>query len=101
FPVLNLDLIYGIPGQTGPTWAQSLAEALRWRPEELYLYPLYVRPLTGLGRRAAENNAVESPAAVNTLDLLDDRLALYRQGRETLLAAGYTQLSMRQFRRAS
>ena len=27
--------------------------ALAWRPEELYLYPLYVRPLTGLGRGAA------------------------------------------------
>ena len=27
------------------------------------------------------------------------RLALYRQGRDTLRAAGYTQLSMRQFRR--
>lgn len=88
FPVLNLDLIYGIPGQTEQTWVESLTEALRWRPEELYLYPLYVRPLTGLGRRS-------------TVDRLDDRLALYRLGRDTLLAAGYTQLSMRQFRLAS
>jgi coproporphyrinogen III oxidase-like Fe-S oxidoreductase len=88
FPVLNLDLIYGIAGQTPQTWAQSLTEALRWRPEELYLYPLYVRPLTGLGRRS-------------TVDPLDNRLALYRQGRDALLAAGYTQLSMRQFRLAA
>lgn len=88
FPVLNLDLIYGIPEQTARTWAESLHEALRWRPEELYLYPLYVRPLTGLGRRS-------------TVEAADDRLARYRQGRDILLSAGYQQLSMRQFRLAS
>lgn len=49
-PVLNIDLIYGIDGQTEQTWRSSLDAALAWRPEELYLYPLYVRPLTGLGR---------------------------------------------------
>lgn len=49
-PVLNIDLIYGIDGQTEDSWRSSLDAALAWRPEELYLYPLYVRPLTGLGR---------------------------------------------------
>ncbi|MCA8923574.1 MAG: STM4012 family radical SAM protein [Planctomycetes bacterium] len=84
FPVLNLDLIYGLPGQTEASWARSLEAALRWQPEELFLYPLYVRPLTGLERRGL-------PAA------RDLRLALYRQGRARLLAAGYTQRSMRLF----
>ena len=87
-PMLNIDLIYGIEGQTPATWAESLAAALHWRPEELYLYPLYVRPLTGLSRRAA-----------STQDWNMQRLMLYRQGRDTLLAAGYRQLSMRHFRR--
>ena len=50
-----------------------------------------MRPLTGLGRRGA-------PAADPEWDR--QRLALYRQGRDTLRAAGYGQLSMRQFRRA-
>ena len=49
-PVLNIDLIYGIDGQTAASWRSSLDAALAWQPEELYLYPLYVRPLTGLGR---------------------------------------------------
>jgi oxygen-independent coproporphyrinogen-3 oxidase len=91
-PVLNLDLIYGIPGQTASTWALSLAETLRWAPEEVYLYPLYVRPLTGLGRRSSSGEDPEWDR---------QRLALYRQGRDTLRAAGYEQLSMRHFRRAS
>lgn len=89
-PVLNIDLIYGIDGQTAGTWQESLDAALAWQPEELYLYPLYVRPLTGLGRRAHDR-----------ADWDTQRLTLYRQAVETLGAAGYRQESMRQFRRAN
>jgi oxygen-independent coproporphyrinogen-3 oxidase len=94
--VLNLDLMYGLPDQTEATWAASLAAALAYRPEELYLYPLYVRPLTTLGRREARAAAASPPATGD-----DRRAALYEQGRATLLAAGYRQISMRMFRRAS
>ncbi|MFJ8196386.1 STM4012 family radical SAM protein [Streptomyces sp. NPDC096152] len=89
-PVLNIDLIYGIDGQTPATWRTSLDAALAWRPEELYLYPLYVRPLTGLARRTAHTDRAWD----------EQRLALYRQGRDHLLAHGYEQVSMRMFRRA-
>ncbi|MEU0689609.1 STM4012 family radical SAM protein [Streptomyces uncialis] len=89
-PVLNIDLIYGIDGQTAESWRLSLDAALRWRPEELYLYPLYVRPLTGLGRRAAVGERAWD----------EHRLGLYRAGRDHLLAHGYEQRSMRMFRRA-
>ncbi|MET9440992.1 STM4012 family radical SAM protein [Streptomyces sp. NPDC006610] len=89
-PVLNIDLIYGIDGQTEETWRHSLDAALHWRPEELYLYPLYVRPLTGLDRRR--------PGPDPQWD--EQRLRLYRAGRDHLLAHGYTQQSMRMFRRA-
>ncbi|MEU9919871.1 STM4012 family radical SAM protein [Streptomyces griseoluteus] len=89
-PVLNIDLIYGIDGQTERTWLRSLDAALAWRPEEMYLYPLYIRPLTGLGRRA--------DAADPEWD--EQRLRLYRTGRDHLLAHGYEQRSMRMFRRA-
>ncbi|GGM09158.1 MULTISPECIES: STM4012 family radical SAM protein [Micromonospora] len=88
-PVLNIDLIYGIDGQSAETWRQSLDAALAWQPEELYLYPLYVRPLTGLGRRAPSR-----------ADWDADRLARYQQAVQVLGAAGYRQESMRQFRRA-
>ncbi|MFH8926625.1 STM4012 family radical SAM protein [Streptomyces pristinaespiralis] len=89
-PVLNIDLIYGIDGQTERTWLSSLDAALVWEPEELYLYPLYVRPLTGLGRLGAAGDAAWD----------EQRLRLYRAGREHLLAHGYEQVSMRMFRRA-
>jgi oxygen-independent coproporphyrinogen-3 oxidase len=84
FPVLNIDLIYGLPGQTVPSWLDSIRGALEYAPEELYLYPLYVRPLTGLGRSGRAWD--------------DQRLACYRSGRDFLLSEGYEQVSMRMFR---
>lgn len=91
FPVLNIDLIYGIEGQTERTWRESLDAALAWRPEELYLYPLYVRPLTGLARLG------DPPPGVDR-DWDEQRLRLYRRGRDHLLERGYEQVSMRMFR---
>ena len=85
-PTLNIDLIYGLPGQTVDSWLASLRAALRHAPEELYLYPLYVRPLTGLGRTGRAWD--------------DLRLTCYRAGRDLLLGEGYAQHSMRMFRRA-
>ncbi|RKH09056.1 coproporphyrinogen III oxidase family protein [Corallococcus sp. CA053C] len=84
FPTLNVDLIYGIEGQTPDTFLQSLRAALRYAPEEVYLYPLYVRPLTFLGKKSRAWD--------------DLRLSLYRTGRDFLLAEGYSQVSMRMFR---
>ncbi|MFF0967211.1 STM4012 family radical SAM protein [Streptomyces sp. NPDC003703] len=89
FPILNIDLIYGIDGQTEQSFQVSLDAALSWEPEEIYLYPLYVRPLTGL--MAKHDNSGESWD--------EQRLRLYRFGRDHLLAAGYRQTSMRVFSR--
>lgn len=85
FPILNLDLIYGIPGQTASSWQASLEAALHYAPAELYLYPLYVRPLTGLDRLGREPG--------------DTRLELLEQARDYLATHGYEQISMRLFRR--
>lgn len=84
---LNLDLIYGAEGQTLESWEESLRRALSFEPEELFLYPLYVRRLTGLSRRKQPGD--------------DLRLACYRLGRDLLLESGYVQQSMRCFIRAA
>ena len=85
-PEVNTDLIYGINGQTAKTWQYSLERTLAYTPTEIYLYPLYTRPLTGL-------------AKLNNQASIDNRLLLYRQGRQYLLENGYRQVSMRCFRR--
>jgi oxygen-independent coproporphyrinogen-3 oxidase len=90
-PIVNIDLIYGIDGQTRSSWRASLQSAMAWRPEEIFLYPLYVRPLTGLGRIRV---AAEADAEWD-----EQRLDLYRTGRDFLLENGYEQVSMRMFRR--
>jgi oxygen-independent coproporphyrinogen-3 oxidase len=83
---LNIDLMYGLPGQTEDSWRATLHAALEYRPEELYLYPLYVRPLTTLGKHAAASGE-------------DRRAALYEQARALLHDAGYHRLSLRMFSR--
>lgn len=99
-PTLNLDLIYGIAGQTVASFLASIDSALAHAPEELYLYPLYVRPLTGLGRIEAKSNGNSPGKTAFNLqpEPLDERLSLYQAGRDRLLQAGYTQVSMRMFR---
>ncbi len=84
-PVLNLDLIYGGAGQTPAGFVRQIEHTLAYAPEEIFLYPLYVRPLTGLGNQGGSWD--------------DERLACYRVGRDRLLDAGYDQFSMRLFRR--
>lgn len=83
FATLNVDLIYGIAGQTPASFVAAIDRALAWAPEQLYLYPLYQRPLTGLGRHGRSWD--------------DQRLACLRAGRDRLLEAGYRQVSMRMF----
>lgn len=87
FPVLNIDLIYGGEQQSLSQWLWSVQEAIRWQPEELYLYPLYVRPLTGLGRQQRSWD--------------DHRLEAYREAAALLQSNGYEQVSMRMFRRTN
>ncbi len=85
FPILNIDLIYGLPGQTVQSWVRSLNEALLHQPQELYLYPLYVRPLTGLAKTSKTWDEV--------------RMNCYHAARKKLRAEGFEQVSMRYFRR--
>lgn len=87
FKCLNIDLIYGIVGQTVESWRRSLDEALEFAPQEIYLYPLYVRPLTNLDRIGIQPT--------------DIRLDLYRAARHFLQSQGYRQISMRLFRKQS
>jgi oxygen-independent coproporphyrinogen III oxidase len=88
FETINLDLIFGTAGQTSESFLTSIDAALGWQPHEIFLYPLYVRALTGLARIGS-----------GTRDQADKRLALYRAGRDRLLDRGYEQVSLRLFRR--
>lgn len=83
FDHINIDMIYGIPGQREESLLNSLEEALRYQPEEMFIYPLYVKPGTGLYRKGMQS----SP----------DAFVLYRAAKEFLQKAGYVRKSMRRF----
>lgn len=86
FPRLNIDLIYGIPGQTRESFLHSLTQALAFAPQEIFLYPLYIRPKTGMEKTGASGR--QDPTLT---------YRLYRAGRDRLLSQGFTQTSMRRF----
>ena len=86
FEELNIDLIYGLPGQTRDSWSATIEKVIGYAPESLYIYPLYIRPQTGFAEPGERIPSAE----------LYER---YRLARESLIAAGYKQITMRHFRR--
>lgn len=85
FESVNIDIIYGIPGQTGSDLLESLSEALIYKPEEIFIYPLYVKPKTPLYKEGLK------PA--------DNTFQLYSLAKEFLESKGYVRKSMRRFER--
>ncbi len=83
FPCINLDLIYGIPGQTVESLLDSAGQAAAYEPEEMFVYPLYIKNGTFLAGRVT----------------LDPEIVyeMYQELRDFLKERGYKQLSMRRF----
>ncbi len=76
FDNLNLDLIYGLPGQTLDDWQADLAAALGQAPEHLSLYALTLEPGTPLTARVAcgELPSPDSELAAGMYELAERRL---------------------------
>ncbi len=77
----NLDLIYGVPGQTLASWEQSLEAALALDPPHLSLYCLTIEPGTPM-QRWLQNGRFSPPDP----DLAADQ---YQLARELLAQRGY------------
>ena len=83
FENLNLDLIYGLPGQTLSRWQESLRRAVELGSEHLSLYALTIEQGTPYGRWAARGlMPVPDP------DLAAD---MYEWSSEYLQGQGYEQ----------
>ncbi len=81
FENINLDFMFGLPGQTQKKWRQTLRTALALQAEHLSLYSLSVEPNTPLAAWVARGQVPEPDA-----DLAAD---LYDVARETLIQGGY------------
>ncbi len=51
----NVDLIYGLPGQSKDSWFMSLNKVLEFHPSVLSLFPVVVRPTSKI-RNAREKS---------------------------------------------
>ena len=96
FPIMNLDLIYGAKNQSTESWLQSVDMAIHYQAEEIYLYPLYVRELTGLESVQQNKSSLDDQMGWDA-----QRLDAYRAARDYLYSSGYEQVSFRMFRRAA
>jgi len=74
---LNLDLIFGIPGQTAVTWHSSLSQALALAPKHLSCYSLIYEPNTAMTARMKKGEFQPINEDLE-LDLFNDTYAALR-----------------------
>lgn len=81
FRNVNLDLMFGLPGQSARAWKENLARAIELGPEHLSLYCLTIEPNTRFHRLAHSG----------LLDLPDDaaQVQMYDLAVRTAEEAGY------------
>jgi oxygen-independent coproporphyrinogen III oxidase len=81
FMDLNLDLMFGLPGQSLPAWDRSLHEAIAFAPTHVSVYGLTVEERTPFYRRQQ----------LGQLDLPDEeaQVAMFEHADQLLTAAGY------------
>lgn len=83
FENINLDFIFGLPGQDVAQWEASLHELIRWEIDHLALYSLIVEPGTPLQSQVAAGRVVVPN---------DDTTAeMYERAIDILGSAGYIQ----------
>ncbi len=85
---LNLDLIYGLPGQTGESWRKSVEAALTMNPEHLSCYGLTVEEGTPLAQRVARGERLPDD---------DEQAERYLWTVDMLAQAGYEQYEVSNF----
>lgn len=91
FDNLNLDLIYGIPGQSLDRWRASLDRAIELSPDHLSCYALMYEPGTALTRQRAQGR----------VEACDESLEveMFEMTIDVLRAAGYEQYEISNFAR--
>lgn len=83
---VNLDLMYGLPGQPPAAWRATLDQALDLAPDHLSLYALTVEPGTPLDGRVERGEV--APLDPDTV------AAMYEMAAERLAASGYRQYEL-------
>ncbi|MDK2820907.1 MAG: hypothetical protein PWP31_872 [Clostridia bacterium] len=89
FDNINLDLIFGLPGQTLTNWQNTLKEAIALQPEHISVYSLQIEEGTYWGNLAANGKLI--------LPGEDLELAMYQEAQSKLSAAGFEHYEISNF----
>jgi oxygen-independent coproporphyrinogen III oxidase len=92
FDNINLDLIFGLPGQTMEHWRNTLQKVIELQPEHISTYCLILEEDTHFWSLLQQGH-------IRPDDELE--LAMYQTGIETLAAAGYRQYEISNFAKPS
>lgn len=88
---INLDLIYGLPGQSRESWLQTLSFALSLHPDHVSAYCLELHPNTPLARAVGQGRL--------RLPEEEETAAMLRAAMTVLPAAGLRQYEVTNFAR--
>ena len=92
FTNINLDLMYGLPGQRIEDWAYSLEQALALAPEHLSLYELTIEENTPLADQV-RCGSLRIPVEEEVLGMLETTKTMVRQ-------AGFTRYEISNYARS-
>lgn len=80
FRSINIDLMYGLPGQTVESWLQSIRAALRFQHEKIYTHAIWIR------KPEIRQDCRNSPATKQTLhsSYVKNRNGIYQNDQRPL-----------------
>ncbi|TCZ65692.1 oxygen-independent coproporphyrinogen III oxidase [Flaviaesturariibacter aridisoli] len=88
FTSINFDLIYGLPLQTAAGMEQTIRSVITLKPERIAFYSYAHVPWNSKAQRLFNESHLPSP---------EQKLELYRLGKDLLLEAGYEDIGMDHF----
>ena len=90
FNIVDIDLMFNLPGQTMSEWEMDLQKAIDLGVENISFFPLHIHPNTPLGRQV-ESGEMPPPQAK------DVEIDMYLKAVEVLTDAGYRQQHISKF----
>ncbi|HPK00093.1 MAG TPA: oxygen-independent coproporphyrinogen III oxidase [Candidatus Hydrogenedentes bacterium] len=88
FEGINLDLIYGLPGQTPGQWATTISRIIEMQPDRLAVYSCAYLPDKMLNQRRLDSAKMPTGP---------EKYALFATARQMFTAAGYRAIGMDHF----
>jgi len=92
FSNINIDLIFGIPGQSLKTWKENLTKAISFSPQQISMYGLTIEPHTPMAQWMQQGR-------LKPISEFMER-KMYQTGIFLLEANGYNQYEISNFARA-